>query len=147
MLTLEAKSTVNWDVCTAIEAAQPTIARVYQDVKAKAVVTSARDSDHSKKTAHSTGRAIDLRITSLFRETAGILRAWYERILAFAHDLAIALEQSGIDGVFYLVLERDHIHLEWAPKGTPPNIKGWKPEQHVYIHPEVKVYLAPKVTA
>lgn len=149
MLTLPAKAAVVWDVCFELDAAQGVIAKSYADVKAKVMVTSARDGQHSKLTAHSQGRAIDLRITTLFTNIsfAQGLRAWYERVLAFAHDLALVLEAAQLGGEFYVVLERDHIHLEWAPKGQAPNIKGWSPERHVYTHPEVRAYLDGKVTA
>lgn len=145
MLTLEAKAAVVWDVCPELEAAQATLAKCYQDVKAKAVVTSARDSVHSKHSAHALGRALDLRITTLYKEISLYqVRAWYERILAFAHDVALALEHAALSGEYYVVLERDHIHVEWAPKGGQPNIQGWTEGRHVYTTAEVQGYLSPK---
>lgn len=147
-MPLQRKSTVIWDVCPALEAAQDTISRVYLEAKGIATVTSARDSDHSKLSAHSRGWAIDLRISTLFPtfQAAG-LRTWYERLLTFTHELALALERMGGEGLFYAVLERDHIHLEWAPKGVNPNIKGFRPEIHVYTTSEVKAFLSPKAGA
>ena len=149
MLTLSAKSGVIWDVVPALEAAQPVIAKAFADLKKVAIVTSARDSKHSEHTAHTTGRAIDLRITTLFSDIsfAAGLRAWYERLYTFAHDLALLLEAAGLDGVFYVVLERDHLHVEWAPKGEAPNIKGWAKERRVYATAEVRGYLDGKAAA
>lgn len=140
--TLEKKPSVIWDVCPEIEAAQDVIAKAYLEAKAKAVVTSARDSKHSAHTAHTDGRAIDLRITNLFIGVsiyAG--KEWWEKVLAFAHDLAIALEQVQVPGRFDLVLEKDHIHLEYSSTATP-NIKGWDPGKFVYQTSEVKGYMA-----
>lgn len=146
---LEKKAAVNWDVCSAIEAAQLTIAQVYLGAKAKAVVTSARDAldKHSTNSAHRTGRAIDLRIINLFPTTQGIRKVWYEGIVLFAQELSRKLDASKIPGAFYVVVERDHLHLEWAPKGVKPNIPDWELGVKVYIKSDVREILNPKAVA
>jgi hypothetical protein len=141
---LETKAAVNWDVCEAIDAAQPTIAKVYLDAKAKAVVTSARDGKHSKQTAHDDGNAIDLRIVNLFPALRANIPEWYFQVLMFAHGLAESLGSLPSAGRFDVVLERDHIHLEHSVN-REPNIVNWKPERFVYVHTAVRAILDPKV--
>lgn len=138
---LETKSAVNWDVCPAIEAAQVTIAKVYWEANAKAVVTSARDGIHSKQTAHNEGNAIDLRIVNLFPARRYSNRAWYELVVEFAHKLAKALEGLPSAGRFDVVLEGTHIHLEHSVNRRP-NIIDWRPEVFVYTSTEVRKFLA-----
>lgn len=145
--TLSAKPTVNWDVCKEIEAAQDTIAMVYREAKAQAVVTSARDSKHSAKTAHTDGRALDLRITNLFRDVSIYsTKEWFQKVTAFAGVLAEKLEwwtlENGITGRFDVVVEEDHLHLEYTPSGMRPNIKNWQPTQLVYTTGKVKGFMA-----
>lgn len=140
---LEAKAAVNWDVCKAIEDAQATIARVYWEVEAKAVVTSARDGKHSKQTAHDDGNAIDLRIVNLFPNLRNSRREWYTQVLVFAHGLADALASLPSAGRFDVVLERDHFHIEHSVNRIP-NIIGWRPYRFVYCNPAVREILNPK---
>lgn len=139
---LAKKSTVNWDVCPAIESAQDAISKSYWTESAKAVVTSARDGKHSKQTAHDNGNAIDLRISNLFPERRLNNRVWYTLVRDFAHTLASALQRLPSAGRFDVVLERDHIHLEHSV-GRVPNITGWVPDQFVYCNPAVKAILDP----
>lgn len=140
---LETKAAVNWDVCEAIEAAQGAIAQVYWKSAAKAVVTSARDGKHSKQSAHDDGNAIDLRIVNLFPYFGVGSRPWWERVLIFAKDLSIALENLPSAGRFDVVLERDHIHVEHSVNRTP-NIINWKPEQFIHVNAAVRAILEPK---
>ena len=61
------------------------------------VVTSITEGVHSRASIHYTGGAADLRLTPKAPEICGVLR-----------------ERLGDD--FDVVLEPDHIHIEWQPK-------------------------------
>src|SRR5688500_7530198 len=76
---------------------------------AECIVTSGNAGDHSKRTAHDDGRALDLRSSNL---SPALWRT-------FGSRLAQALVTQ-LGPYFYLVLERDHFHLEYAPPGTKP---------------------------
>lgn len=147
---LDCKPGVKWECAPQIEAAQDVIAKVYADAKAKATITSCHDGKHSVNSAHkqndpkALSSAIDLRIMNLFRNVPihhG--KEWFALVLGFAQALASELnefqELTMAAGVFYVVLEADHIHLEWSK--VHPNIIGYIPGQWVYTSAEVKEYL------
>ncbi len=148
---LEMKSGVRWEVVPEIDAAQLTIAKVYTIAGSKAVVTSAHDGRHSIHSAHrqaeqnGVASAIDLRITNLFRPLAGSFRPWYGAICEFAKTLAAALNMDCKTGWFCVVVEADHLHLEFTANRHTPNIQGYKPNQYVYPTAEVRAHLEPKV--
>jgi hypothetical protein len=71
--------------------------KVYATYGAELVITSANDGKHGDKTLHHKGLALDLRTWNL----GG-------REMQVASDLAKALGND-----YDVVLERDHIHLEW----------------------------------
>lgn len=150
---LATKSTVNWDVCPAIEAAQDTIAKTYLLAGSKAIVTSCHDGRHSFQSAHHQAEAdkkssaVDMRITNLFSRTP-ILEGeqWWRLVASFAKTLAANLarhlEETKTPGRFDVVIEASppHIHIEYSD--TRPNIKGWVADQFVYPTEEVRGYLA-----
>jgi hypothetical protein len=72
---------------------------VYDKFGAELVITSANDGKHGDKTLHHKGFALDLRTWNL-----------NGREMRAAHELQEALG-DGYD----VVLEKDHIHLEWDP--------------------------------
>lgn len=77
------------------------ICSIYETVsRVPLVVTSARDGEHISGSKHYTGNAIDLRI-------AGLMRQDLDEILrCLRRDLP-----AGFD----VVLEKDHIHVEYDP--------------------------------
>lgn len=119
MPPLKAKdATVNLAVIPAFGLAAPVLKTAYAMYGAACVVTSAKDGKHSAKSAHYSGKAMDLRISNLPGDP-----------MEFAYRLSLALvECCGPE--WYVVLEKDHIHLEYA-EGVP-NIKGWKAGKHFY---------------
>lgn len=149
MLTLESKPGVEWvDMAPALEQVQDVIGEHYAKVGDKAIVTSARDSKHSKHTAHADGRAMDLRITKLFAKIPHPSAAvWWRMVFEFGGELADRLERAtmlrGIPGRFDVVLEATppHLHLEWTESGKIPNIIGWKAAQKVYATAEARSYM------
>ena len=68
------------------------------------VVTSANDGRHSKNSLHYKGKAVDIRIWALKKD---------EDKTQAIRELKLAL---GSD--YDIVLEPDHIHIEYDPKGT-----------------------------
>jgi hypothetical protein len=68
------------------------------------VMTSCRDGKHKDKSLHYIGDAVDIRLPSRFNTTAGI-------------DLKLLAEGREALGEQYdLILESDHLHLEFDPK-------------------------------
>jgi len=65
------------------------------------VVTSARDGKHMKKSLHYMGLALDLRIRDFAKHEAKIAAKFLQRRLGRHYDV---------------VLESDHIHVEYDPK-------------------------------
>lgn len=79
-------------------------AQVYESRGVPFVVTSVRDGRHSERSLHYAGTAFDCRLPSRYTanpETDKKLR----------DEIAVALGQQ-----FDVVLEADHIHVEWDPK-------------------------------
>lgn len=74
---------------------------VYSAADYSLVITSASDSTHCNNSLHSHGLAIDLRIKNI----------------PFATILAITKEiKQDLGNEFDVVLESDHIHIEYDPK-------------------------------
>jgi len=71
-------------------------------VKGGVVITSVTDGKHKEGSRHYTGDAIDIRIWNL-PEDVSYLQA--------SSDL-----RSLLDDDYDVVLESDHIHVEWDPK-------------------------------
>jgi hypothetical protein len=106
-------STVNLDVNPAFEKALPVLKTAWAILGLDCVVTSGRDGEHSKNSAHYSGNALDLRIWDISKHMP---------LVTFGKNLANALKINCGDG-FYVVIEGDHIHLEYGLETT--NIKGW----------------------
>jgi len=66
------------------------------------VITSGRDGEHQKNSLHHVGCAVDIRIRRL--TPAGKRR--------LCQHLKLLLDARGYD----VVLESDHLHIEWDPK-------------------------------
>lgn len=105
--------TVNLDVNPAFTQAVPVLKTAWAMLGLDCVVTSGKDGQHSKNSAHYTGNALDLRIWDISKHMTP---------MAFGYNLAGALKIVCGDG-FYVVLEGAHIHLEYSL--AVPNIKGW----------------------
>jgi hypothetical protein len=73
---------------------------IYTQYDAECVITSGRDGKHSDRSLHYLGRAVDLR-TRMFTASA---------ITALANELRDCLGPQ-----YDVVVESDHIHLEWDP--------------------------------
>lgn len=82
---------------------------IYEEHGLTLVVTSARDGTHSRASAHYTGRAVDLRIRNV--AGYGVHGSNSPEIQEIAADLRAALGQY-----YDVVLESDHIHVEFDPK-------------------------------
>ncbi len=73
--------------------------QVYMELGHELVITSVIDGKHSRASIHYTGGAVDLRIPG-------------EHGIAVRNRIA-----RRVGGDFDVVLESDHIHIEWQPKG------------------------------
>lgn len=71
------------------------------------VVTSVADSTHKGGSLHYQGNAFDLRV----RDPMGLWAASNDQIANFVSQLRASLN----DG-FDVVIESDHVHVEWQPK-------------------------------
>ena len=74
---------------------------VYRELDEELVVTSMIDGRHSRGSLHYAGQAADLRISDFHKIDV---------------QLAVSRIKSRIGQDFDIVLERDHIHLEYQPK-------------------------------
>lgn len=88
--------------CVELLFALQTMERLYRDAGHVLTVTSVADGAHSSRSLHYSGRAADLRIRDIPEPDV-------QRILALGRD---ELPQD-----FDLVLEPDHFHLEYDPRG------------------------------
>lgn len=77
---------------------------VYREkVGMSCVITSGSDGKHGPNSLHYSGKALDLRTNSLRPEQV--------------HPVFVALK-TALGGQFDVVLEEDHIHVEFDPKET-----------------------------
>lgn len=90
-----------------------------------AVVTSGNDGKHSLGSAHWDNRAWDLR-TWAFGGDFDRQRTAGRRIVEILN------RHAPFEGAFYMVLEPDHFHLEWAGTDVRPNIKNYEPGVFFY---------------
>lgn len=74
---------------------------VYQRHNYDCVITSGSDGKHGPNSLHYSGKALDLRTNNLRSESV--------------HPIYLKLKQA-LGEQFDVVLESDHIHLEWDPK-------------------------------
>ena len=79
-------------------------AQVYEARGVPLVLTSVKDSKHSEKSLHYVGRAFDCRLPSRYTHSEE----------TDVHVYAELREALGMQ--FDVVLEPDHIHVEWDPK-------------------------------
>ena len=77
--------------------------RIWTRYNAEALLTSGVDGRHKRNSAHYTGRAVDLRTRNL----AEINR-----------PRAAELLQEALGDAYDVVLEADHCHVEYDPKGA-----------------------------
>jgi len=75
----------------------------YRRLGVDCVVTSATDSKHGHQSLHYVGHAIDIRTRDLDESQKTVML-----------NLVTAALGSG---EFDVILERDHLHVEWQPKG------------------------------
>ncbi len=116
----------------------PFLRLAFSALGASCVVTAGRDGQHSEKTRHDDGYCLDLRIWGLqFGETVTGSKAWWKCLVRWVSQLARALAEE-VGPWVYLVLEKDHIHLEWAWHGDIPNIKGFVPGKFFYMTDQVR---------
>ncbi len=83
------------EISIALQVVEPILEKYGQE----AVITSCMDGKHKRASAHYTGRAVDLRIWDITDKRKCVL------------DMQDALGKD-----FDVIMESDHIHLEFDPK-------------------------------
>lgn len=132
---------VDLNVCQDLHVLVPFLKLAFQALGASCVVTTGREGDHSEFTRHDDGYCLDLRIWGLqFGDYITASPAWWKSLVRWCANLAAALAEL-VGPFVYLVLEKNHLHLEWAGPGQVPNIKGWLPGKFFYMTEEVRNYL------
>jgi hypothetical protein len=103
------KNGVYLDIQPEMAKGLPLIDAAYDDLglDAECVVTSANDGRHMDGSLHYLGRAVDLRTRDLHEDV----------IRKLANALRMRLNGSSIiNRPYQVVVEKDHIHVEWQPK-------------------------------
>ena len=78
------------------------VAEIYEEMGIDLVITSARDSIHSKHSLHYVGRAIDIRVFNIPQQ--------------YSHkDVMEKIKKAIGDDEFDVVYEKTHIHIEYDP--------------------------------
>lgn len=112
-----------------------------------ATVNHGTDGNHSQKSAHYLGQAVDINHKDMRFPWVKEQLSWQwfyavsqfgENLIELANKLAHLV---GLSTTYYLVLEKSHFHLEIALAGAAPNIKGWEKGKYFYVHPEVRAIL------
>jgi len=136
LLTLKSNDVRN-HVHPALICAEVVIYGFFSALGLTAVVTSAKDGNHSKLSRHfqmpgdaRPAQAIDVRIwgihdapTLFFRLATALNKA---NAWMVAHD-------EIVEGEYIILLEKDHAHIEWNPKGVAPNLATYSPGRIFYI--------------
>lgn len=94
---MKLKDGVVWqDMHPKIEDARQLVEKVYEEFKTELVITSGRDGKHGDNSLHYSGRAMDTRTFNILENLLKRLK----EVLGSEYDI---------------VLEKDHIHIEWDP--------------------------------
>jgi hypothetical protein len=96
------KPGVNWNPTEALQRAHNIAAVIYNSLGVPFVVTSGRDGQHMSGSLHYSGNAMDLRRHDL--DAKGVT------------GQAVNMLRSQLGGDYDVVLESDHIHVEYDPK-------------------------------
>lgn len=75
----------------------PVMDRAYAEFNTEMVITSGKDGVHGNNSLHYQGKAVDLRIWNVLQSLVGYL-------------------QSELGPDFEVILEKDHIHIEYDPR-------------------------------
>ena len=90
------------DMDEKIEAIIPTVDKVFNEIAGRdAIITSAREGNHSRNSRHYSGQAIDLRTRDLTPDKIEKVRVKLQNSLGKDYDV---------------VKEETHIHVEYDPK-------------------------------
>ncbi len=126
-------NTVHYAVHEVILRAEPIIAAFYAAWGQDGVITAAKDGKHSDNSRHfpdptdpRPAQALDLR-TFVIDEAKR--EPFSTRLLAFLN------RNLALDGRWTGVLHTgpsQHLHIEWNPNGTVPNVVGYKLGQDFY---------------
>lgn len=98
---LQFKEGVQLTVTKAVNEILRGVEAVYRKFDVPCVVTAGTDGVHGEQSKHYTGEALDFRIRDLKPEQRDALVQLCKKSLIQGHDV---------------VLEHDHLHVEWDPK-------------------------------
>lgn len=85
---------------------------VYSEYGYNTIITSLNDGIHGRGSLHYSGQAVDLRTRHLTKSVGGV--TMIDRDLTARIHRGIKL--SLINGDYDVILEKDHIHIEFQPK-------------------------------
>lgn len=100
----EFKPGVNWNPSAALQRAHSIASAIYASLGVPFLVTSGTDGKHSAGSLHYSGNAMDLRRWDL--DAKGVTAQ------------AVSMLKSQLGSEFDVVLESDHIHVEYDPKAS-----------------------------
>ncbi len=133
-----ATPSVDLNVCQDMAVLVPFLNLAFLALGGSCVVTHGKEGEHHEFSRHDEGYCLDLRIWGLqFGDYQVTSKAWWKCLVRWCSNLAPAL--AGLVGPFvFLVLEKNHLHLEWAGPGQVPDIKAFIPGKFFYMTEEVK---------
>lgn len=140
-LLVAASPTADLDVAEELHVLAPFLKLAFGLHGCACVVTHGKDGDHSKASRHDEGYCLDIRLWGLqFGEHITASRQWWKSLAKWCAQLARELNEAAGPYV-YLVLEHNHLHLEWAGPGQVPNIKGLAPGRFFYMTDAVRILI------
>lgn len=80
---------------------------VYDELNQPLTLTSCTDGDHKPGSLHHTGNAVDLRLPG---------RGELPQVVKDLSSMAVAALADRLGAEYDVVLEKDHIHVEYDPK-------------------------------
>ena len=98
---LQFKEGVQLTITKAVNEILRGVEAVFREFNVPCIVTAGTDGVHGKQSKHYSGEALDFRIRDLKPEQRDALVQLCKKSLIHGHDV---------------VLEHDHLHVEWDPK-------------------------------
>lgn len=133
---------VDLNVCQDLGVLAPYLRLAWGAMGASCVVTVGKEGEHSTRSRHDEGYCLDLRIWGLqFGDYGTSTREWWKCLARWCAHLSKALADL-VGPYVYFVLEKNHIHLEWAGPGQTANIVGWAPGKFFYMTADVRALVA-----
>jgi hypothetical protein len=111
-VSLSVKAGVKFDKATAMNVLLRVVEQVYAEAGVDCVITSGKDGEHMPSSKHYKDEALDFR-TSVFAQKISPYDALKVRKLK---EGVVGTIKQRLGAQYDVVLESDHIHVEWDPK-------------------------------